>query len=88
MTATASTKRHPIRGALYGIILGLGLALMAIGRKIANLDSVVPIVLVVVGIILGILWSSFGPAKGAKSGPPEEPVAEPVPLPDVDPLTD
>ncbi len=88
MTATTTTERHPVRGAFYGIILGLGLALMAIGRKIANLDSVVPIVLIVVGIILGILWSSFGPAKGAKDGTPPEPVAEPVPLPDVDPLAD
>ena len=33
--ATTTTKRHPVRGFLYGIPFGLGLAMMANASKIA-----------------------------------------------------
>lgn len=76
MTTPATVaRRHPIRGALYGILLGVGLALLVIGRKIVNLDSVVPIVLLVVGIVIGIAWGMFAPAKKPK-GPPPAPRVE------------
>lgn len=69
-TASTVAKRHPIRGGLYGIVLGLGLALLFIGRKIVTLDSAVPIILVVVGIVIGVLWGMFAPAKKPKGRPP------------------
>lgn len=82
--AVATTKKsHPIRGALYGIILGLGLALIAVGRKMVNLDSIVPVILVVVGIAIGIIWGMVAPAKKPKGPAPveslrPEPTAEPA----------
>jgi len=78
MAASTVKKSHPIRGALYGIILGLGLALMAIGRKIANLDSITPIILVLVGIVIGIIWGMVAPAKKPKGPAPVE-TLEPAP---------
>ncbi len=73
-SATTSTMvRHPIRGGVYGFVLGLGLALMAIGRKIVDLDSVIPVILVVLGIGIGVAWAMFAPAKGrtAPAGAPD-----------------
>ncbi|MGY9073971.1 MAG: hypothetical protein ACKVHU_13620 [Acidimicrobiales bacterium] len=69
-TQTGTAKRHPIRGGLYGIVLGLGLALMVVGRKIVTLDSVLPIVLVVVGIVIGVLWGMFATAKKPRGAAP------------------
>lgn len=86
MAATTVKKSHPIRGALYGLILGLGLALIAVGRKAVNLDSIVPIVLVGVGIAIGIVWGMVAPAKKPKGPEPvstlePEPESEPSPEP-------
>lgn len=60
----------PVLGALWGVLLGLGLALLAINSKLISL-AIVPILLVVVlGIVLGVVWSMFGPAKSPTGGPP------------------
>ncbi|MCP3936800.1 MAG: hypothetical protein GY708_15675 [Actinomycetia bacterium] len=67
MTAETTVKRHPIRGAIYGVVLGIGLALVAVGRKMITLDSIMPIVLIVVGIAVGVLWAMFAPAKQPKN---------------------
>ena len=75
MTATTA-RRHPVRGALYGIVLGLGLALVAIGRKLVTLDSIMPLVIVVVGIVIGVSWSMLGPAKNPKAPAPPEASAD------------
>jgi hypothetical protein len=82
--ATQTTKRHPIRGFLYGIPFGLGLAMIAIGQKWAALGTWPPFILVVVGILVAMAWGMFGPAKAPK-GPdptasaPEPPPADPEP---------
>jgi len=70
MAAATVKRNHPIRGAFYGVILGLGLALMAVGLKVVNLDSIMPIVLVVVGVIIGIVWGMAAPAKKVKGPAP------------------
>ena len=61
----ATTKRRPVRGLIWGVILGLGLALIAIGQGMAALGTWPPFLLVVAGIVLGVLWSTLGPAKSA-----------------------
>ena len=70
VTSTATTKRHPIRGFLYGIPFGLGLAMIAIGQKWAALGTWPPFIIFLVGIIVSMLWSTFGPAKAPKDPPP------------------
>ena len=82
------TKRHPIRGFLYGIILGLGLMLLVVGQGMAALGTYPPFIVLIVGIVVGTLWGMYGPAKAPKGPPPagatvvdEAPAAEPEPEP-------
>lgn len=65
-------KRHPIRGLLYGIFFGLGLAFVAVGQGWAALGTAPPIILFVVGLIVGTVWGMFGPAKRPKGAEPVE----------------
>lgn len=56
--------RRPIRGALAGLLLGLGISLMLM---LYSVD--VPGDLVVVGFaVLGLLMGLFGPTRGARGG--------------------
>lgn len=73
---TPTISRHPIRGALFGLLIGLGAALILIGEQVIALGTVTSIFVVVAGIALGLLWSVFGPAKGPK--PTSAPTAGPV----------
>ena len=68
------TKRHPIRGFIWGIFFGLGLAMIAIGQGYAALGTWPPLILLIVGIVLGTVWGLFAPAKKPKGDPPREPV--------------
>ena len=85
MTATTvtSTKRKPIRGFLYGIVLGLGLMMIVVGQGIAALGTWPPFLVFLAGVVIGTLWSTFGPAKAPKGAPPVEPeiIEEPTPAP-------
>ncbi len=64
-----TTKRRPVRGVLYGIVLGLGLALLVVGQGWAALGTWPPFLVLIAGVVIGTLWSTFGPAKGAKEPP-------------------
>lgn len=84
-TTDTKLKRHPVRGFLYGIFFGLGLALVVIGQSWAALGTWPPFIVLIVGIIVGTLWATFGPAKAPKGPPPagatlaDEPAPEPEP---------
>lgn len=67
--STSTTRRHPVRGFLYGIVLGLGLALIAIGQSWTALGTWPPFLLLLVGVVVGVIWSTVGPAKGPKVAP-------------------
>jgi|GEM_PF-1245101 len=72
-TSTSTVRsRRPIRGAIWGILLGLGLAAIFVGQKIVSLDSAMPWILLVIGIVAGILWGMVGPAKKPAGRPPRE----------------
>lgn len=68
-----TTKRKPVLGVLYGVVLGLGLMLLAIGQGWAALGTWPPFLILIGGTILGTLWSTFGPAKGPKQSPASNP---------------
>ncbi|MEM8708844.1 MAG: hypothetical protein AAGE98_20440 [Actinomycetota bacterium] len=76
-----TTKRRPIRGLLYGLVLGLGLALLVVGQGIAALGTWPPFLVLIGGTVFGVLWSTMGPAKAPKGPAPvaAELVEEPVP---------
>lgn len=63
---------HPIRGVLWGLLFGIGLAGLLVSLKVVTLDLVMLIVLVLVGVVLGVLWSMFGPARQPRGTPPEQ----------------
>ena len=68
--ATTQIKRYPIRGALWGLLLGLGLALVGIGQSIFALGTLPPVLVTVGGVVVGVLWSMFAPPKRPKGAPP------------------
>jgi len=70
-------KRHPVRGGIWGIPTGLGLALLAVNSQIVSLSITTLVVGAFVGIAIGALWASFGPAKKPKGSAPTG-VAEPI----------
>ncbi len=69
-------KRHPIRGALWGIPFGLGLALVLVSTTVIPLDLMQIVIVMLVGVALGVVWGMYGPAKRARGiAPPAPPVA-------------
>lgn len=62
-------KRHPIRGALWGLMMGLGVALILINFAVIALGTWMPWIVVGVFIVLGVLWGLFAPAKKPKAEP-------------------
>ncbi len=73
------TKRHPIRGFLWGLMMGLGLALVAVIIKVMTLTLANLIILTSIGVAFGIVWGLFGPEK-APTGP--APAARTVVIPE------
>ena len=69
-TPVVYRKAHPIRGILWGLLMGLGATVVAILLKIIPLDLVWAVLVLAGGILLGILWSTLGPAKKPKGDPP------------------
>ncbi|MGI9623168.1 MAG: hypothetical protein ACR2PK_10060, partial [Acidimicrobiales bacterium] len=64
-TTTAPTRvnRHPIRGAMYGISTGIGVAMYLVLFSVTPFRWETIIVILVLGMILGALWGSLAPAK-------------------------
>jgi hypothetical protein len=54
---------HPIRGAVWGLLLGIGVAIYLFIFRIVELSSTTFWIVVLVCIVLGVLWGRFGPAK-------------------------
>lgn len=69
-------QRHPVRGAIWGLILGLGIAiLLTFVWPVIGLDAVAMVAvkwaLIVGGVmLLSILWGLFGPARKPKGQAP------------------
>lgn len=78
--ATREVEKRPLRGALWGLLLGVGVTLLLIAYNVVALGTLPPYVVVVVGILAGIAWGTLGPAKASdeprSGGPPSEESAE------------
>lgn len=68
-SATEPTvNRHPIRGGLWGLMMGIGLALALIGFAVIAAGTLTPYVVTLGGVVVGVLWGFFAPAK-SPNGP-------------------
>lgn len=66
MGAALVKKTHPIRGILWGIPFGLGLAVVLVLTKVIPLEQAQVVGVFFGGLLIGLLWSLFGPAKKPK----------------------
>lgn len=62
-------KRHPIMGIFFGLLLGVGLALMAIIYGIYFAGPMTPWILLVMGVVIGLVMV-FVPRPWGRKGPP------------------
>jgi hypothetical protein len=60
-------KGHPVRGAIFGFLFFLFVALDLLFFGVIPLDSAVITILPLVGIVLGLVWAMIAPL-GAKGG--------------------
>jgi hypothetical protein len=60
-------KRHPIRSAVFGLIAGIGAALMLVLYGILTLGTIWPIIVLVGVTVLGALWGMYGPRRKRKA---------------------
>ena len=72
LTSSATTVRyHPIRGAVYGLLFGVGLALVLMVFKVLALSVPLILALAVLFLVLGALWGRFAPVRAPKGAAPE-----------------
>lgn len=69
MPATTLT-RHPVRGAIWGLLFGTGLGLLLMVLAIVPLSIPTLIIYAVASTVLGVLWGMFAPAKRPKGAAP------------------
>ena len=73
--ADAQIKRYPVRGALYGLLIGLMLAYFVFFRftmfGFDSLGSVLTkfVMVVLFGVVLGVVWAYVAPPKGGGAPP-------------------
>jgi hypothetical protein len=79
-----NVKHHPIRGALGGLLMGVGIALLLIVYGSAPFGVATLWIPPLVLLILGVIWGMVGPTKGGDGyvAPPpvEPPPVEPPPV--------
>ncbi len=74
--ADTVVKKHPLRGALWGSLMGIGVALfLIIGYPVIGIGDPVSLAIqvglvIAAGVLVGVLWAMFGPAKKLKGDPP------------------
>jgi hypothetical protein len=81
MEIPTEIKRHPIRGFLWGIITGIGVALILIVTKVITLSIPAMVITIVVVALLATLWGLVGPAKKARGPVPITITPSPAPSP-------
>ena len=72
-SAQPTVRYHPIRGAAYGLLFGLGLALLLMVFKVLALSLPLIVALGVVFLVLGGVWGRFAPPREIKDPSPPAP---------------
>lgn len=57
---------HPLRGAIWGLVFGTGLALAMVVTTTIPLDAVAMSLVVVAATAVGVLWGLFAPARDVR----------------------
>lgn len=65
-------QRRPIRGALWGLLLGIGATALLIMYSVIAVGTLTLWVVLLAFIVLGVLWGLFGPAKRTRDLPPSQ----------------
>lgn len=74
--ADTKLERHPIRGALYGFLLGISAAYFLYFQLAVfgfdTLGGVITrfVVIILIGVVVGVAWAFVAPAKQPKGAPP------------------
>ena len=76
-----SVKRHPVRGLLSGLFLGIGISLLLLSYGIAFAGTATPFVPLVVLPILGVAWSLVAPVPGGGAAAAAAAGLQPPPAP-------
>ena len=72
--AESVVVRHPLRGLLWGVVFGTGLAFSLVFSTIIVFALEPVVITIAIGTVAGLLWSVLGPPRTPKS-PPSEPAA-------------
>lgn len=75
MMADMVLTRHPIRGFIWGILMGAGSTLLLMVFSVIPLSIPSLITYTVVGAVVGALWGSFAPPKKPKGSGGTPPAA-------------
>lgn len=84
--AETKIKRHPIRGALFGLMLGISAAYFLYFQfAVFGFDTLGGVItrfvtIILAGAVVGVVWAFVAPPKKAKgSAPPAAPEAPEAP---------
>ncbi len=70
MTAQSGVARHPVRGLLWGLVFGVGLAFTLVFGTLIVFALQPVLITIVIGTLAGLLWSVVGPPRTPKSPTP------------------
>lgn len=62
-------RRHPVRGALGGLLIGIGLALLVVMLGLAPLGELTVVVIVVAFVAIGLVLSWVLPPREGRVQP-------------------
>jgi len=76
MTTNTRIKRHPLRGAIFGLMLGISAAYFLYFQfAVFGFDTVGGVltrfvIIIVVGMVVGVIWAYVAPPRKPKDAPP------------------
>ena len=76
--ARPASRRHPIRGLLWGLMFGIGLAFALVFSTIIVFARAPVAITIATGMLAGLLWGLLGPPRTPKPEPPQAVTAIPA----------